>query len=177
MSTPLLRPAQVSDASALLDIYRPYVEAPGYCFELECPSAVEFAARIERAQAHWEWRVAEQHGQVVGYAYAGLHRQRAAYRYSCEVSAYVSPEAARSGIGSALYVDLLARLTARGYFNALAVIVLPNPASEAFHRCHGFAPVAVFQQAGYTHGRWWDVAWMHRRLRDGDPLDAGEAAA
>jgi len=159
-----LRQASAADACALLDIYRPYVESPGYCFELEAPSESEFAARIERAIAHWDWLIAERDGQILGYAYAGQHRERAAYRYSCEVSAYLAPEARGQGIGHALYSALLQRLTELGYRNALAVIVHPNPASEAFHARHGFERVGVFRNAGLKQGRWWDVVWMQRGL-------------
>ena len=54
-------------------------------------------------------------------------------------------------------------------FNALAVIVQPNPRSLAFHRRAGFEQVGVFARAGYKHGRWWDVAWLQKRLREGEP--------
>lgn len=159
-----LRQASAADARVLLGIYRPYVESPGYCFELEPPSEAEFAARIERAIAHWDWLIAEREGRILGYAYAGQHRERAAYRFSCEVSAYLSPEARGHGIGHALYSALLQRLTELGYRNALAVIVHPNPASEAFHARHGFERVGVFRNAGLKQGRWWDVVWMQRGL-------------
>jgi L-amino acid N-acyltransferase YncA len=158
------RQATAADARVLLDIYRPYVEAPGYCFELEPPTEAEFSARIERAIAHWDWLIAERDGRVLGYAYAGQHRERAAYRYSCEVSAYLAPQAQGQGIGSALYTTLLSRLSQLGYRNALAVIVHPNLASEAFHARHGFERVGVFRKAGLKQGRWWDVLWMQKRL-------------
>jgi L-amino acid N-acyltransferase YncA len=159
-----LRTATPADAPALLRLYRPYVEAAGYCFELEAPTESEFAARIERALQHWDWRIAERAGRILGYAYAGQHRERAAYRYSCEVSAYVDAAACGQGIGHALYADLLPRLAARGFHTALAVIVHPNPTSEVFHTRHDFERIGIFREAGFKQGRWWDVVWMQRRL-------------
>ncbi|MFY8135827.1 MAG: GNAT family N-acetyltransferase [Aquimonas sp.] len=164
-----LRSAEPADAERLLAIYRPWVEAPGYCFELACPDREAFADRIASARAHWDWCLAEDAGEVLGYAYAGPHRERAAYRYSCEVSVYLAPVAQGQGLAQALYGRLLPRLAARGYFNALAVIVQPNPRSLAFHQREGFRPVGVFERAGYKHDRWWDVAWLQKRLRDGAP--------
>lgn len=164
-----LRPAEPKDAEPLLAVYRPWVEAPGHCFEVECPSLETFAERIGRHRAHWDWWLAEYDGEVLGYAYAGPHRERAAYRYSCEVSVYLAPAAKGRGLAHALYAHLLPGLAARGYFNALAVIVQPNPRSLAFHQREGFRPVGVFERAGYKQGRWWDVAWLQKRLRDGDP--------
>jgi L-amino acid N-acyltransferase YncA len=163
------RRAEPEDAGALLGIYRGYVEAPGYCFELDCPDLPTFADRIVAARTRWDWWLAEANGAVLGYAYGGAHRERAAYRYSCEVSVYLAAAGHGCGIGHALYGRLLPALVERGYFNALAVIVQPNPRSLAFHRRAGFEQVGVFARAGYKHGRWWDVAWLQKRLREGEP--------
>ena len=163
------RRAEPEDAGALLGIYRGYVEAPGYCFELDCPDLPTFADRIVAARTRWDWWLAEANGVVLGYAYGGAHRERAAYRYSCEVSVYLAAAGHGCGIGHALYGRLLPALVERGYFNALAVIVQPNPRSLAFHRRAGFEQVGVFARAGYKHGRWWDVAWLQKRLREGEP--------
>lgn len=166
------RRAEPEDAMALLGIYRGFVEAPGYCFELECPDLPTFVDRIAAARARWDWWLAESNGAVIGYAYGGPHRERAAYRYSCEVSVYLAAAGQGRGIGHALYGRLLPALAGRGYFNALAVIVQPNPRSLAFHRRAGFEPVGVFSRAGYKHDRWWDVCWLQRRLREGEPQHA-----
>jgi L-amino acid N-acyltransferase YncA len=163
------RRAEPEDAGTLLGVYRGYVEAPGYCFELECPDLPTFAARIAAARERWDWWLAEAQGAVLGYAYAGPHRERAAYRYSCEVSVYLAAAGQGQGIGHGLYERLLPALAERGYFNALAVIVQPNPRSLAFHQRSGFEPVGVFARAGYKHGRWWDVCWLQKRLREGEP--------
>lgn len=165
----ILRQALDGDAARLREVYRPWVEAPGYCFELECPSCENFAERIVQARTRWDWWLAEADGLALGYAYAGPHRERAAYRYSCEVSVYLAPAAQGRGLARALYARLLPSLAARGYFNALAVVVQPNPRSLAFHQREGFRPVGVFERAGYKQGRWWDVAWLQKRLGEGPP--------
>src|SRR4029077_15368696 len=45
--------------------------------------------RVARDVAGWEWLIAEGEDRCLGYAYGGLHRERSAYRWSAEVSAYV----------------------------------------------------------------------------------------
>src|SRR4029078_11079143 len=90
MKEPLrIRPAIEADATALLAIYRPFVETTAVSFETVTPTVEEFATRIAKALADWQWLVAERDGRCVGYAYGGLHRERPAYRWSTEVSAYV----------------------------------------------------------------------------------------
>ena len=102
----------------------------------------------------------------MGYAYGSMHRERAAYRWSVETSAYVDPGAQRTGIGRALYRALFEALARKGFCNALAGIALPNEPSVAFHRSVGFEPIGVFTKVGRKFGAWHDVAWLQRRLRD-----------
>jgi L-amino acid N-acyltransferase YncA len=161
-----VRSAHVDDAAALLAIYAPFVEHTAISFELSPPSVEEFAERIRKYVDDWSWLVAESQGQILGYAYGSPHRERPAYRWSVETSAYVSPNAHRRGVGTLLYGKLLAELTQKGYCNAYAGIALPNEASVALHRSIGFAPIGVFPSIGYKFDKWHDVAWLHRRLRD-----------
>ena len=164
-----IRPATEADAASLLAIYRPFVEASAISFETVTPSTEEFAARIRKARADWQWLVAEKGSQCVGYAYGSSHRERAAYRWSVEVSAYVDPALHRGGIGRALYVTLLHELAQSGFCNAYAGITEPNPASVALHRSVGFEYLGTFRAVGHKFGRWHDVAWFQRRLRAAPP--------
>lgn len=165
----LIRPATPADAASVLEIYRPYVEGTAVSFETEVPSLEVFAARIDKALQGWAWLVAEVDGQCVGYAYGSAHRERAAYRWSTETSAYIRSGWQGKGLGKRLYQSLFERLAARGYCNALAVVVLPNDASVALHRAVGFETVGVFQRGGHKFGAWHDVMWLQRVLRDAPP--------
>lgn len=168
---PLIRAAIFSDAPALLSIYRPFVESTAVSFETVVPTVEEFAARVARSLAGWQWLVAERDGRCVGYAYGTSHRERAAYRWSVEVSAYVHPAHHREGIGRALYQELFRDLAGKGFCNAFAGITLPNDASAALHRSLGFEPIGTFKSIGRKFGRWHDVAWFQRMLRDAPPSD------
>jgi phosphinothricin acetyltransferase len=169
-SVPLrIRSAAASDAPALLAIYAPYVEGTVVSFETVVPNVDEFAGRISKSTARWAWLVAERDGACLGYAYGSAHRERAAYRWSVETSAYVAASARRQGVGKALYLALFDALAARGYCNAYAGMTLPNDASAALHRSVGFEPIGVFRRVGFKFGAWHDVAWAQRRLRDAPP--------
>ena len=162
----VIRSATENDAGALLALYAPYVEGTAASFEETVPGVEEFAARVRSSLDRWAWLVAERDGRCVGYAYGTSHRQRAAYRWSVETSAYVDASSRRQGVGRALYLALFDALIARGYCNAYAGMTLPNDASVALHRSVGFEPIGVFRRVGYKFGRWHDVAWSQRRLRD-----------
>ena len=166
-----IRDATAADAGVLLAIYTPFVTDTAVSFELESPSVEEFSQRILAAQSKWAWLVAEQAGHVVGYAYASAFRQRAAYQWSVEVSAYLAPAGRGRGVGRALYERLLTVMVAKGYCTAYAGITLPNDASVSFHRALGFSEVGVFRRAGRKFGTWHDVSWWQRPLRDAPPSE------
>lgn len=157
------------DAADLCAIYAPFITDAATSFELEVPSVEEFRGRIEHVQSAWVWLVAERGGELLGYAYGGPHRARAAYDYTVETSVYLAAGAHGLGIGRRLYLELFARLEALGYCQAFAGATLPNPASVAFHEQLGFETIGVFPRSGYKFGRFHDVIWMSRQLRAEPP--------
>lgn len=166
-----LRDATASDAAACAAIYAHFVEHTTATFEEVAPSPAEMATRIANAQARHTWIVAERAGKVIGYAYAGPFKTRAAYRYSCEVSVYLDVTARGGGLGRTLYAALLARVESLGFRMACGGVTLPNDASVALHRAMGFDPVGTYQRIGWKHGQWRDVAWFQKALGgDGPPV-------
>jgi len=169
------RTATAADGAGLLAIYAPFVERTAVSFETVVPTVEEFAARIAKSNSRWAWLVAERDRALRGYAYGSTHRERAAYRWSVETSAYVDPRFQRQGVARGLYLALFDALADKGYCNAFAGATLPNDASIALHRSLGFEPIGVFRSIGRKFGAWHDVAWMQRRLRDDPPEDETRA--
>jgi L-amino acid N-acyltransferase YncA len=159
-----IRCANRDDAAGVLAIYAPIVNETAISFEFEPPTLGQMQERIESTLERLPWLVAEQGEQLVGYAYASRYRQRAAYQWSVEVSAYVHADARRSGVARALYRALLGILKDLSYRTALAGITLPNDASVAFHESMGFTPVGVYQNVGYKFRNWHDVGWWQLAL-------------
>jgi L-amino acid N-acyltransferase YncA len=159
-----IRAASEFDAEACAAIYAPYVQQTAISFELEPPTPAEMAERIGKAVETHAWLVLEDDGRVVGYAYGGPMKPRAAYRWSCEVSIYMEQGRRRTGGGRALYEALFDRLTERGYRTAIAGMTLPNDASEGLHRALGFEPIGTYRKIGWKLDGWHDVAWAQRQL-------------
>jgi L-amino acid N-acyltransferase YncA len=159
-----IRLATIDDAGAIAAIYGHAVTSSATSFEVSPPSAPEMSVRIAATLTFTPWLVCTSDSAVLGYAYASKHRDRAAYQWSVEVSAYVRPDAHRRGIGTGLYTSLLALLRLQEFRNAYAGITLPNPASVALHTRLGFARIGVFEKIGFKAGEWHDVLWMHRDI-------------
>ena len=166
----LIRDADAArDAAACAAIYAPSVTHGVASLEQAAPDATELGRRIDQVTAGYPWLVAELDGVVAGYAYASQHRARASYRWSADVTVYVSGTDHRRGVGRALYGRLFERLTEQGYYEACAGITLPNDASVGLHESLGFCPVGVYRNIAFKFGAWRDVGWWQKTLRDHPP--------
>ena len=168
-----LRAAAPGDAAALLAIYAPYVTDTAITFEYDVPSEEEFRRRIEHTLEMYPYIVAEEGGVIVGYAYAGPFKERAAYDWAVETTVYVDRAKKRGGVGTALYKALEKALAAQGILNAEACIGYPENGeadeyltcdSPKFHEYMGYRLVGEFRRCGYKFGRWYDMIWMEKFL-------------
>ena len=164
----MIRLATVDDASQILNIYRPVVEHTFISFETTPPTEDEMRCRITKVQAQLPWLVLQHDGQIIGYAYASKHNDRAAYQWSVDVAVYIRETSRRMGVGRALYDGLLPALRMLGVHNAVAIIALPNRPSVSMHESLGFKLVGVYPKFGYKLGMWHDVGHWLLRLREAE---------
>lgn len=167
----IVRTAKLSDAEEILSIYAPYVEQTAITFEYDVPSLDEFRGRIEKTLEKFPYLVAEDEGGIVGYAYAGVFKGRAAYDWCVETTIYVKMNLRGKGIGKVLYDVLEQQLKEQGILNLNACISwvdTPNEylthQSPQFHEHLGYRKCAHFHQCGYKFGRWFDMIWMEKLI-------------
>ena len=165
-----IRAASPDDAAAIQAIYAPVVQDTAISFETEVPSVDEMRQRIASTTRQYPWLVAlDEAGAVSGYVYASRYAERAAYRWSVTVTAYVRADQRGRGVGKALYGALLRELKQLGYCQAFAGITQPNAASVALHESLGFRPAGLYAAAGHKLGRWHDVGYWQLTLQRPDP--------
>jgi len=165
-----IRPSTAADLAAITAIYGWNVLHGTGTFELDPPDAAEMARRREDVLGKGlPWLVAEQAGQVLGYAYANHFRPRKAYRFCLEDSIYLADAARGRGIGKALLAELVRLCEAQGARQMLAVIGdAANAGSIGVHRSLGFEHTGVLKSAGWKFDAWRDVVLMQRSLGAGD---------
>ena len=102
------------DAAACAAIYAPYVERTPISFEERPPDAARDGKPDRPLRGHPPLARRRSGGEVVGYAYACRHLERAAYRWAADVSVYVAANRRGEGLGRGLYEGLFERLRAPG---------------------------------------------------------------
>ena len=152
-----IRRAKAGDAARIAEIYNRYILHTIITFETDMIGPQEMTNRIEETTLNHDWLVGEVNQEVIGYAYYGPFRARAAYNHTVESTIYLTQESRGKGFGRTLYAQLLESVKGRGFREAIGVIALPNPQSIALHRAMGFAEVGVLKRVGYKFGRYIDV--------------------
>ena len=171
----VIRTATPDDAPRLSEIYAPYVENTSVTFEYEVPTEHEFRSRIENTLRKYPYLVAECGGKIVGYAYAGIFKERAAYNWAVELSVYVDSGFLRHSVGAVLYDRLEDILKKQNVTNLYACITysdvedaVHDNGSIRFHENRGFVLTAHFHKCGYKFSRWWDMVWMEKFIAPHD---------
>jgi L-amino acid N-acyltransferase YncA len=162
--TPAIRTATPSDAAEIAAIYNWYVANTAITFEVDPVSAAEMSDRIASVLAAHEWLVLDRAGDLLGYAYAGRFRERAAYRHATESTIYLRHGLEGNGLGGPLYAELVRRTFARGYRHLVGAIALPNEPSVRLHERLGFVKAGRLVRIGRKFDRWIDVGnWQLER--------------
>ena len=158
-----VRDATPADVPAMAAIYDDQVRTSVATFDTEPHGTAHLTAKLATSGPGNLVLAATAGGLLLGYAYSGPFRPRPAYAGTKEVSVYVAAHARGQGVARALYAALLARLDAEpSVHTEVAVIALPNDASEALHRAFGFEPVGTLREVGHKLGRYVDTAWWQR---------------
>jgi phosphinothricin acetyltransferase len=154
-----------SDIPAITAIYRHYVDTSTVTFDTEAPSEPQMAEKFGHIlDLGHPLIVAARGGEVLGYAYASTYRPRPAYRFTCEDSLYLRPDAVGMGLGSTLLAELLTQSQSFGFKQMLAVITAGTENSIALHHKFGFRDIGHYAALGLKFDRWLDVVHLQKAL-------------
>lgn len=161
MSNYIVRPVKEDDINAIVDIYNYYIINSIATFETEMVTYKEMFTRMLKVQENnLPWLIIENNeGKIIGYSYACKWRERFAYRYSVEVTVYLSHLHSGKGLGTKLYTHLFAALNDLGIHSAISGITLPNADSINLHEKFGMKQVAHFKEVGFKFNQWLDVGY------------------
>lgn len=166
-----IRTATIEDANDILKIYAYYITNTAITFEYDVPTIEEFVGRIDNTLKNYPYLVAIIDNQIVGYAYVGPLKKRAAYARSVELSIYIDRNLRGQGVGGKLFEMLVGQLKQRGILNLYSCVSYAAAEDEylthdsvAFHEYLGFKIVGHYHKCGYKFNRWYDVVWMEKMI-------------
>jgi len=159
-----LRRADMADAEAIRKIYNIEVIGSTATLDLVPRTAEEQASWMVAHSGVYPVIVAEDEGQVVGFASLSPYRPRPGYATAVEDSIYVAAPSRGRGVGRALLNEAVDTARTHGFHSVIARVGAAQEASVALHRACGFDFVGVEREIGRKFGRWIDVAILQRLL-------------
>ncbi len=172
---PQVRPARHDDLPAILEIYNGAVLHTTASYDLE-PVTLESRQEWfgQKEAGGWPVLVAEEAGEVVGFATFGPFRGKAGFDGTAEHSVYIREGVRGGGLGTALMAPLIAEARRMGLHVLVGGIDAENAGSLRFHGRFGFVPVAHMPHVGRKFGRWLDLVFVQLIL-DEEKSEGGAA--
>lgn len=160
----MIRPLQEEDIAQCLTIYNWYIEHSIATFE-ETPLSIEaFQQRVHRIQQTYPFLVLQEADHIIGYVYLDAFSSRSAYRYTVDLSIYLSHVDCTKGYGSQLMKSILHEAKTCGYRNIVSIVTEGNTASQHIHEKFGFEKEGFLKKAGYKHALWLGVTYYVKHI-------------
>ena len=158
-----IRSATGADTQAIADIYNEGIATRLATFETDPRSAQDVQAWLFAGE-RLPLIVAEDGGEVLGFARISAYSERLVYAGVGEVSVYVTERARGRGLGTALLEALQHQAAQLGYWKLLGKLFPGNAASEAMVRRCGWRDVGLHERHSRLDGEWRDVLLVERTL-------------
>lgn len=160
-----IRTATEEDLPEILDIYNDAILNTTAVYNYQAHTLdMRREWFLQKQQDRFPVLVAEQEGTVIGFSTYGPFRVWAAYKYTAEISVYVSPQHRGKGIARLLYPPLFELAQQQQLHVLVAGIDADNAASIKLHEHFGFTKVGHFKEVGYKFDKWLDLVFMQLTL-------------
>jgi phosphinothricin acetyltransferase len=154
-----IRELRADDWPAVAAIWADGIATGNATFETEVPSWEEF----HRTRLGSHRLVAEEAGEILGWAALSPTSSRPCYVGVAENSVYVAADARGKGVGLALLERLLGEADAAGIWTVQTSVFPENEASVALHLRAGFRVVGRRERIARLGGAWRDTLFLERR--------------
>ena len=161
----MIRNVKLSDAEAISNIYNYYIENTVITFETDIFDIKKTERRIETIlEKGFPYIVYEEDGKVIGYAYAGIWRERKSYEITLETSIYLDQNKTKKGIGRKLYKELIEQSRQIGAHSLIGVVSVPNENSKRLHLNFEFELLGTFKEVGQKFNKYISVEFWQLML-------------
>ncbi|MEH7086130.1 arsinothricin resistance N-acetyltransferase ArsN1 family A [Neobacillus drentensis] len=161
----IIRNAEESDILSILEIFNQGIEDRIATLEEEKKDYHYIKEWFEVHQGRYKILVAEQDGNVAGWASLNPYSNRCAYNGVADLSIYISRDQRGKGLGKKLLSEIESLAKDNG-FHKIVLFTFPfNQLGQGLYRKMGYREVGVFQNQGKLDGEFVDVMAMEKLLR------------
>ena len=157
-----IRPAELSDAPAIAEIYNQGIGERVATFETRLRSDEDVVSWSDGVHPIM---VAEEEGKIIAFASTSAYRPRDCYKGIAEASVYVARNARCRGAGRAVLQALITACEKAGYWKLVSRVFPNNTASRRLIGSLGFREIGVYEKHGQLDGVWRDVIIVERLIQ------------
>jgi L-amino acid N-acyltransferase YncA len=157
-----IRVATRADMPTIVGIYNWAINQTFATIDSEPLSAEEAAAWWDERASQRMTLVAEDDGDVVGWAQLLPWRQRGFE--VVEDLVYVDPVHQKRGVGRELLSEAIEAARSTGCRTIVASVAADNTPGLKLHQSLGFETVGTLKNAAYKFGRWMDITLVQRQI-------------
>jgi len=162
-----IRPAELSDASRIAEIYNDAILHGTATFDTEVKTIEERVSWLsDHVRNNLPVLVSESDGFVTGFAALNQWSPRKAYDTTAEVSLYMDAAYRGSGTGKLLFEQIVLSAQSVGLHCLVGRITQGNTVSIALSEQLGFSHIGIMREAGKKFGKFLDVHLMQRIIGD-----------
>ena len=162
-----VRDAVPADLPALLDIYNEAVANTTASWDHDPWTPVRHADwYAHKVESGFPILVADEAGEVLGYATYGEFSAKVGYAGTREHSVYLRPESRGRGVGRTLMMALIERARDAGVHTLIGLLSADNEVSLRLHSSLGFVERGRLSEVGRKFGRWLDLVYVQLSLPD-----------
>ncbi|PLS15861.1 GNAT family N-acetyltransferase [Bacillus sp. M6-12] len=164
MKSVTVREAKLNDIQEILEIYNQGIEDRIATLESEIKDLPYMKEWFGKHQGRYKVLVAENEGQVVGWASLNQYNNRKAYAGVADLSIYISRDHRRKGIGQQL-LHTIERSAKENGFHKIILFTFPfNLQGQGLYQKQGYREVGLFKNQGIIDGKFIDVMAMEKLL-------------
>jgi phosphinothricin acetyltransferase len=160
-----IRPAKISDLTAITEIYNEAIKTTTATFDTEPKTGDEQKVWFDSHGPQYPIVVEESNGAVVGWASLSKWSDRCGYSGTAEISLYVKQEFRGKGVGRKLMEAIISEGKRVGLHTIIVRIAEGNDVSVHLAESFGFRHIGVMKEVGRKFGRLLDVHIMQKVYR------------
>ncbi len=156
----IIRQAALKDLGAITDIYNQAILRTTATFDTQTKTVDDQKTWFEKHGEKYPIIVAEEGGEMVGWASMSAWSDRCAYAATAEASLYIREGCRGKGMGRQLSVAILKAARLAGLHTAIVRIAGDNEISIKLAESLGYKHIGVMREVGNKFGKLLDVHLM-----------------